>query len=136
MLPIDHVINGLIDLVERFEDAAGGTFHLVAGDPSPIAALVALDYPGFHVPQLASSATFDPSRLDPLQTMIYESVTSLYAAYLRRHPRFAAAHLRTLSGRVCPRTGPSFLRRIVDYAARAGYLRPNLTIHCRSGSPT
>ncbi|SDR58819.1 Male sterility protein [Rhizobiales bacterium GAS113] len=136
LVPIDHVINGLIDLVERFEDAAGRTFHLVSGDPSPIAALVALDYSGFHVPQLASSATFDPSRLDPLQTMIYENVTSQYAAYLRRDPRFATANLRALSGRICPPTGPSFLRRIVDYAARAGYLRPNLTIRTRSGSLT
>ncbi|SEF12618.1 Male sterility protein [Rhizobiales bacterium GAS191] len=134
LVPIDHVINGLIDLVERFEDAAGRTFHLVSGDPAPIAALVALDYPGFHVPQLASSATFDPSRLDPLQTMIYENVTSLYAAYLRRDPHFAAANLRALSGRMCPPTGPRFLRRIVDYAARAGYLRPNLTIRSKCSS--
>lgn len=125
LVPIDHVIHGLIDLVEHFENAAGKTFHLVSGDPSPIAALVALDYPGFHVPQLTPSATFDPSRLDPLQAMIYENVTALYAAYLRRDPRFAAGNLHALSGRICPPTGPGFLRRIVDYATRAGYLRPN-----------
>jgi nucleoside-diphosphate-sugar epimerase len=136
LVPIDHVIDGLIDIVERFEEAAGRTFHLVSGDPSLIAALVALDYPGFHVPQLASSATFDPSQLDPLQSMIFESVTSLYAPYLRRDPRFATANLRALSGRICPPTGPSFLRRIVDYAAKAGYLRPDLTVHSRSGALT
>jgi 2-alkyl-3-oxoalkanoate reductase len=128
LVPIDHVIDGLIDLVERFEDAAGRVFHLVSGDPSPIAALVKLDYPGFQVPRLASFATFDPSHLDPVQALVYESVTSVYAAYLRRDPHFAAVNLRGLSGRICPPTGPSFLRRIVEYAARAGYLRPILTI--------
>ena len=136
LVPIDHVIDGLIDLVERFEDAAGRAFHLVSGDPSPIAALVALDYPGFHVPQLASFATFDPSHLDPVQALVYESVTSVYATYLRRDPHFAAVNLRGLSGRICPPTGPSFLRRIVEYAARAGYLRPNLTINRGCSSPT
>ena len=136
LVPIDHVIDGLIDLVERFEEAAGRTFHLASGDPSPLAALVARDYPGFHVPRLVPFATFDPSRLDPPQTMIYESVTSMYAAYLRRDPRFATENLRALSGRMCPPTGPGFLRRIVDYAARAGYLRPSLTIRRGAGSLT
>ena len=88
------MINGLIDLVEHFEEAAGRTFHLVSGDPSPIAALVALDYPGFHVPRLASLATFDPSQLDPHQAMIYESVTShtppIYAATRISRPRICA----------------------------------------------
>jgi len=136
LVPIDHVIGGLVDLVERFEGAAGRTFHLVSGDPSPIAALVALDYPGFHVPQLASSATFDPSRLDPIEAVTYQNFTSLYAAYLRRNPRFAAANLGALSGRICPPTGPSFLRRIVDYAVQARYLRPNLPTHRRPRSLT
>ncbi len=127
LVPIDHVVEGLVDIVERFDGATGRTFHLVSGDPTPVAALVALDYPGFHVPTLVAPDSFDPSSLDPLAAMIYENVTSLYAAYLRRDPRFASDNLRALSGRVCPPTGPGFLRRIVDYATEAGYLRPNLT---------
>lgn len=127
LVPIDHVVEGLVDIVERFDGATGRTFHLVSGDPTPVAALVALDYPGFHVPTLVAPDSFDPSSLDPLAAMIYENVTSLYAAYLRRDPRFAFDNLRALSGRVCPPTGPGFLRRIVDYATEAGYLRPNLT---------
>lgn len=127
LVPIDHVVGGLVDIVELFEAARGRSFHLVSGDPSPVAALVALDYPGFYVPRLVAPEAFDPSSLDPLAAMVYASVTSLYAAYLRRDPRFAADNLRALSGRVCPPTGPGFLRRIIDYATAAGYLRPNLT---------
>ena len=45
LVPIDHVMGGLIDIIENFELAAGKIFHLVSGDPAPLAALTALDYP-------------------------------------------------------------------------------------------
>jgi nucleoside-diphosphate-sugar epimerase len=125
LVPIDHVIGGLIDIIENFEIAAGKTFHLVSGDPAPLAALTALDYSGFHVPRLVSTERFDLSLLSPAERALYRRVTCAYATYLRRNPRFAAQNLATLSGRVCPPTGHGFLRRVVEYATAAGYLRPN-----------
>lgn len=136
LVPIDFLINGLTDLIERFEDAVGSNFHLASGYPLSITELVALDYPGFHVPRLACADTFDPSCLDPFEAMIYENVTSFYAPYLRRNPLFETTNLHALSARTCPPTGPEFLRRIVDFAARAGYLRPDLSVSSRSGSIT
>lgn len=124
-VPIDHVIGGLIDIIENFERAAGKIFHLVSGDPAPLAALTALDYPGFHVPRLVPVKRFDLSQLSPAERALYQSVTSAYATYLRRNPRFGAQNLAALSGRVCPPTGYRFLRRVVEYATAAGYLRPN-----------
>lgn len=125
LVPIDHVIGGLIDIIENFELAAGKIFHLVSGDPAPLAALTALDYPGFHVPRLVPAEQFDLSQLNPAERLVYQSVTSAYATYLRRNPRFAAQNLAALSGRVCPPTGHQFLRRVVEYATAAGYLQPN-----------
>jgi 2-alkyl-3-oxoalkanoate reductase len=126
LVPIDHVMGGLIDIIENFELAAGKIFHLVSGDPAPLAALTALDYPtGFHVPWLVSPERFDLSQLSRAERAIYHSVTSAYATYLRRNPRFVAQNLGALSGRACPRTGPEFLRRVVEYATAAGYLQPN-----------
>jgi 2-alkyl-3-oxoalkanoate reductase len=125
LVPIDHVIGGLIDIIERFEAAQGKTFHLVSGDPAPVAALVAFDYSGLHVPRLVSPEQFDLRLLDPGERALYHSVTSAYAAYLRRNPRFSAQNLLALSGRACPPTGPGFLRRVVEYARSAGYLRPH-----------
>lgn len=133
LVPIDHVISGLIDLVERFHEAAGRTFHLVSGDPAPVAALAAVDYPGFHVPRLVRPETFDPALLDPAERWLYGSVTSLYAAYLRRDPRFSTRNLHALSGRSCPPTGPGFFRRIVNYASAAKYLRPKPAAERNSG---
>ena len=127
LVPIDHVMGGLIDIIETFELAAGKIFHLVSGDPAPLAALTALDYPtGFHVPWLVSPERFDLSQLSRAERALYHSVTSAYATYLRRNPRFVAQNLGALSGRACPRTGPEFLRRVVEYATAAGYLRPNI----------
>ena len=125
LVPIDHVIGGLIDIIERFEAAEGKTFHLVSGDPAPVAALVAFDYSGLHVPRLVSPEQFDLRLLDPGERALYHSVTSAYVAYLRRNPRFSAQNLLALSGRACPQTGPGFLRRVVGYARAAGYLRPH-----------
>ncbi len=124
-VPIDHVIGGLIDIINNFELAAGKAFHLVSSNPAPLTALTALDYPGFHAPRLVSPERFDLSQLSPSERAIYRSVTSAYVTYLRRNPHFVAQNLAALSGRVCPQTGPRFLRRVVEYASAAGYLRPN-----------
>jgi nucleoside-diphosphate-sugar epimerase len=125
LVPIDHVIGGLTDIIENFERAVGKTFHLVSGNPAPLAVLTALDYPGFHVPQLVSAERFDPAKLSPTERALYQNVTSAYATYLRRNPRFSAQNLAALSGRVCPPTGHGFLRRVIEYATAAGYLRPD-----------
>lgn len=123
LVPIDHVVDGLVDIVERFDDAAGRTFHLASDDPALIGTLVSLDYPGFHRPNLVAPETFDPTALGPRRAAIYQTFAALYAPYLQRDPRYATDNLRSLSGRSCPPTGLGFLRRIVDYAADAGYLQ-------------
>lgn len=135
LVPIDHVIGGLIDVIENFELAAGKTFHLASGDPAPLAALTAVDYPGFHVPQLVPLERFELSQLRPAERALYQSVTHACATYLRRNPRFAAQNLAALSGRVCPPTGHGFLRRIVEYATVAGYLRPSAERMTGSATP-
>jgi 2-alkyl-3-oxoalkanoate reductase len=132
LVPIDHVIGGLVDIIENFELAVGKIFHLVSGDPAPLAVLTALDYPGFHVPRLVSAERFDPSQLSRTERALYRRVTSAYATYLCRNPRFAARNLAALSGRACPPTGHGFLRRVLAYATAVGYLRPNADRMTRS----
>ncbi len=136
LVPIDHVIGGLLDIIKHFEAAAGRTLHLVSGDPIPVSALVTHDYPGFHVPRIVAPGDFDSTSLDPAESWLYRSVTSHFASYLQRDPRFSAQNLRELSGRGCPPTGAGFLRRIVDYAASAGYMNPDPDLVRRSASLT
>src|SRR5262245_66175721 len=100
LVPIDHVIGGLIDIIENFELATGRVFYLVSGDPAPLATLRALDYRGFHVPGLVSPERFDLSQLSAAERVLYSKLTSAYATYSRRTPRFTAQNLDELSGRV------------------------------------
>ena len=115
LVPIDHVIGGLIDLIERLEEAAGRIFHLASGVPVPVAALCALDVPGFRVPRL----------VPPVADRVRGDFLALFAGYLAQDPRFAIDNLARLSGRHCPPTDLAFLRRLVEGACRAGFMRPD-----------
>lgn len=114
LVPIDHVVGGLVGLVERFEQAAGRIVHLVSGDPVPVTTLCALDAPGFHSP-----------RLVPPTGGMRSDFMSLFAGYLAQNPRFATDTLVALSGRRCPRTNAAFVRRLIVGASRGGFMRPD-----------
>ncbi len=115
LVPIDHVVGGLVDFVEHFEAAAGRIFHLASDAPVPVVALCALDVPGFRTPRLVPPAA-GKQRGDFL---------ALFAGYLEQDPRFATDNLAKLSGRRCPPTDLFFLRRLVEGACRAGFMRPD-----------
>lgn len=134
LVPIDHVTAALVDIAEAFEAANGRFFHLVSGEATPVATLVSIDYPGFHVPRVVAPEAFDPSALDPAEAFLHGAVTSHFASYLRRDPRFRADNLFALSGRRCPPTGPGFLRRLVDQAVRAGYLVPDAALLAKASA--
>jgi len=125
LVPIDHVIGGLIDIAERMAAASGRTYHLVSGAPVPVATLrtLALAYPHLHAPRFVPPETFERARLTRVEQYLDRQVTSFYASYLQRDPWFQNANLRALSGRRCPRPDQAFLRRMIDYGIATGYLR-------------
>jgi nucleoside-diphosphate-sugar epimerase len=125
LVPIDHVVAGLVDIAERMAEAAGRTFHLVSGAPVPVAGLLALRdaYPQLHAPRFVSPEAFDPGVLTPTQQQVHAQATGLLAGYLQRDPRFSDANLRALSGRACPPTDGRFLRRLIDHCLAAGYIQ-------------
>ena len=129
LVPIDHVVGGLLDLVEQFEAARGRVFHLASGAPMPVATLCTTAFAGFHAPRLVGPDELAPGRrgaghveANGRATARHE-LLSLYAGYLTRDPRFATANLAALSGRVAPPVDVAFLRRMIGYACATGYLR-------------
>jgi len=135
LVPVDHVIGGIVDVVERFDAAAGRVFHLVSDTPTTVTELVSHDYPGFRVPRLVAPSRFDVVALPPMEAYLHAGVTAHFEPYLRRDPHFIAENLARLSGRICPPTGSGFLRRLVSYAVRAGYLIPDPDlIGCRDSA--
>ena len=125
LVPIDHVVGGLVDMVERFELTAGRIVHLVSGDPVPVTALCALDAPGFHRP-----------RLVPPTGRMRSDFLSLFAGYLSQHPRFSTDALVKLSGRRCPPTDTAFVCRLIEGAARAGFMRPDPALLAQAAAVT
>ena len=125
LVPIDHVVAGLVDLAERMDDAAGGIFHLVSSAPTTLRALrrAAAAFPHLRRPCLIAPGEFDPDRLGGRERRLHEQVTAPYANYLQRDPRFCDRRFQALTGRRCPDTGDGFLRRIVEYCMAAGFLR-------------
>ena len=125
LVPIDHVVAGLIDIAERMDAAAGLNFHLVSGTPVPVSGLpeVARGYPQLHAPRFVPPEAFDPGALTPMQQALHQQVTGLLASYLQRSPQFADGNLRALSGRTCPPTDHRFLRALMDHCLATGYIK-------------
>ncbi len=120
LVPLDHVVGGLVDIVERFEASAGRAFHLASGDPVPLAELCGFEFAGFHAPRLVAPVA---EALPDAKVRRDGDFLSLYASYLTRDPRFATRNLAALSGRVCPPTDAAFVKRLIDHASAAGFLR-------------
>lgn len=123
-VPIDHVCGALADLVEQFDAAKGGTYHLVSGQPVPVGMFAAAigAFPQFSEPVLVDPADFDAAALPPLERRLYRRVAGLYASYFQRNPRFGDAKLRAETGRQCPPTGAAYLHQLIEYCIAEGFL--------------
>ena len=123
-VPIDHVASGIAALAQRMEDAAGGTYHLVSGQPLPVSAFAEAigAFPQFHRPELVEPASFDAASLPALERRLYKRVAGLYASYFQRDPHFSDAAFRDLTGRGCPPTGQAYIQRLIEYCIAVGFL--------------
>lgn len=123
-VPIDHVAAGIVALAERMDGAAGGSFHLVSGQPLPVGRFTGAigAYPHFHEPALVAPEAFDPAMLPALERRLFKRVAGLYASYFQRDPHFDDSAFRALTGLHCPQTGEPYIRRLIDYCIEAGFL--------------
>ena len=124
LVPLDHVVGGLVDIAERMAEADGRVFHLASGQPVALAALTGLAaaFPACRAPRLVAPERYDPDGFAPRERWMQEQVVGAYAAYLRPSPRFATGNLAKLSGRRCPPVDAGFLHRLIGFAVEAGYL--------------
>jgi nucleoside-diphosphate-sugar epimerase len=118
LVPIDHVVTGLMAMIEGFERVAGQTLHLVAGEAVPvpmIAEAIAA------VPGLGRVDFVPPERAAVLPRRI-AAVAGLYAPYLLRAPDFDDPGARAL-GLVCPPTDRAWMGRLIDHCLSRGFVR-------------
>jgi nucleoside-diphosphate-sugar epimerase len=125
-VPIDHVAAGIVALTDAGERAAGGTYHLVSAQPLPVARFTGAigAYPQFHEPALVPPEDFEPAALPPMERRLYRRVAGLYASYFQRDPHFDDSAMRGLTGLACPPTGEAYIRRLIDYCVKVGFLPP------------
>ena len=125
LVPIDHVAEGIADLLDRFAAASGRTFHLVAGAPTPVTAfpLMLSRYPGMAVPSLVAPDAF--ALATTAQARLFDRVMAPYAPYFSRSPEFDDSGFRAMTGRACPAPGPEWWGRLIEFALASGFLRPS-----------
>ena len=123
-VPLDHVAGGIAAIAQGMDKAVGGTFHLVSGQPLPVGEFTGAigSYPQFHEPELVPPEQFDPTLLPALERRLFRRVAGLYASYFQRDPHFDDAAFRAIGGAACPTTGPAFIRRLIDYCIKEGFL--------------
>jgi nucleoside-diphosphate-sugar epimerase len=121
LVPIDHVIAGLMVMTDRFADLAGQTVHLTARAPTPIPAIgTAMARAGLGTPEWVAPAQFDPAQLPVGERRWHAAAATLYTAYLLRDPRFVAD-----CGLLppCPPTDAAWMDRLIAFAVAAGFVR-------------
>ncbi|MEP3464465.1 MAG: SDR family oxidoreductase, partial [Parasphingorhabdus sp.] len=124
-VPIDHVIGGLIDIVEHWNDAAGQVFHLSSGNPVPPTMLIDAigSFDRLSKPDLIPSNKFSVEELPARERRLYKMTASHYASYFARNPEFETKNLSALSGRICPPIDKVILQRMIKFCIDAGFLR-------------
>ncbi|MEL1249237.1 SDR family oxidoreductase [Aurantiacibacter gilvus] len=134
-VPICHVAEGIVRLAERFEQAHGGHFHLVADTPLPAAELA---HGIARVPHLPDPVVVEPEVLDmaslrPAERLLMGHLLDTFGPYFTRNPRFDDRRFRQVTGLACGRTDNSWLDRLIGHAIDVGFL-PLAPVSARPGN--
>jgi nucleoside-diphosphate-sugar epimerase len=124
LVPVDYVADVVTAVACRFDAAAGQTFHAIGRRPHSLRDFsdVLAEYPCFHVPRYIPPASFSAEDLPPGERVYYERIVALYASFFRRRAVFLDTATAAFLGRRPRNAAKPFLRRLLDYALKVGYL--------------
>lgn len=124
LVPIDHVVGGLVAMVEDFAGVEGRVLHLVGSAPTPVTRLgeAIAAVPGLGVPQFVAPEVFAGATLPGRERRYHAAAAGLYTRYLLRGPVFDAAAAREF-GLECPPTDRAWLDRLIRFCVGAGFVR-------------
>ncbi|HRK61763.1 MAG TPA: SDR family oxidoreductase [Candidatus Omnitrophota bacterium] len=129
IVPIDFVIHGTMALVKNPANI-GKTFHLVAKDPPTIGMLLDLKdevYPKVPKIELVDPDDFDPDCLKPDEKYVFDMLRP-YLGYSNDLLTFDTTETEKAlqgTGVKFPVTDAEFLRTLIGYAVKVGYLVVN-----------
>jgi 2-alkyl-3-oxoalkanoate reductase len=128
LVPIDHVVGALLDMVDNWQAARGRIVHLCGDQSVPIPLLLEAmaAFPQFARPTMVDAERFDPDSLASGERRMFGRITRHYAGYFTRNPQFDADALAQLSGRTCPLVDAAALERMIGFAVEMGFLRAGI----------
>jgi 2-alkyl-3-oxoalkanoate reductase len=117
-VPIDHVVNGICDIVGKLDDVPP-FIHLAARKAVPAAHFLTLIG---KIPGLCSPFTVDVIPEGTAKVGKAERLAQPYWGYFQRHPEFETQALEQLSGRGAPDMDDVALIRQIRYCVDAGFI--------------
>lgn len=124
IVPIDHVVNGLMAMVEDFPAFDGRIAHLVAQKPFAMADMLRIvgDYPGTAPARMVDPAEYDPAALDRRTAMVHKRIGAQFFEYFQLIPEFASDTVLTQAGIAAPHVDEAAFRRMIDHCIKVGFL--------------
>ena len=135
LVPVDFVADVVDEVWCRLGSGEmsvrGSTFHVTGDRPITLREIsdVFAEYPSFDIARFVPAASFSVEDLDPLERDYFERIGAQYTSYFDRVRTFDTTNTRQLMNRPLPATGADYLRTLLDYCLRSGYLgRPVLSV--------
>lgn len=124
LAPVDYVADTVVQAALRFSEVSGRTFHAIGATPHTLRDFsdVLAEYPSFHVPRYVPPSNFSLAQLSAPERVYYERIVGLYDSFFRRRVTHTNVNAAALLGRRPRARGPRYLRRLLDYAIKVGYL--------------
>lgn len=124
LVPLDHVVTGLLAMAQDMAGFNGDAVHLVADVPFPLADMLAIiaDYPGASPAQIVAPENYDPDRLNRRSQTVHRKVGVQFFDYFAQVPLFESKLLAQKAGIIAPHVDSAALRRMVDYCHQTGFL--------------
>lgn len=126
IVPIDFVISAAIRISQQ-ENSLGKVFHLVTQAPPTIGMLLKLkdeEYPSLPSVAVISPDNFSPAKMDSVSQTVFQMLDP-YLGYLNDDLTFDARNTEAAlqgTGITMPKTDYAFLKILIDYAVKAGYI--------------
>ncbi|MEO1045648.1 MAG: SDR family oxidoreductase [Pseudomonadota bacterium] len=124
IVPIDHVIAGLMAMVHDMAAFDGDAVHLVADHAFPLADMLEIvgEYPRARPAEIVHPESYDPAKLDRRSLMVHRKVGAQFFDYFARVPRFESRIMAQRAGLAAPHIDKPALRRMVEHCHETGFL--------------
>ncbi|WOE74629.1 SDR family oxidoreductase [Alterisphingorhabdus coralli] len=124
IVPLDHVVSGLMAMAENMAQFDGDAVHLVADKPFPLADMLEIvaEYPRAYPAEIVHPDAYDVDQLDRRSLMVHRKVGAQFFDYFARVPLFESRILAEKAGIAAPHIDKAALRRMVEYCHGTGFL--------------